>query len=127
MLSTDIRHPTSDICSYAFGKDSRHGHAHAGSADVRGGVGADGERCVERGGDGGDAVWWADVRARPRHTAPGWREVVQAWRFVETAAAGYGVGPRALLAVLAGLWWGAASHTLADVAWSIIRKGSEIF
>jgi uncharacterized metal-binding protein len=59
--------------------------------------------------------------------APGWREVAQAWRQVELAAAGYGVGPRFLLAVLAGLWWGAASHTLTDVAWSVVRKGSEIF
>jgi hypothetical protein len=32
-----------------------------------------------------------------------------------------------LLAALAGLWWGAASHTLTDVAWSVVRKGSEIF
>jgi len=29
--------------------------------------------------------------------------------------------------LLAGLWWGAASHTLTDVAWSVLRKGSEIF
>jgi hypothetical protein len=50
-----------------------------------------------------------------------------AWRLVEQAAAGQGVGPRVLLAALAGLWWGAASHTLTDVAWSVVRKGSEIF
>ena len=60
-------------------------------------------------------------------TPPGWREVAGAWQMAEATAAGYGVGPRFLLAVLAGLWWGAASHTLTDVAWSVVRKGSEIF
>jgi uncharacterized metal-binding protein len=74
---------------------------------------------------------WACVYARALFlaggTVPGWREVAQVWRFVEVSAASYGVGPRIMLAVLAGLWWGAASHTLADVAWSVVRKGSEIF
>jgi uncharacterized metal-binding protein len=74
---------------------------------------------------------WACVYARAvfltGEPAPGWREVLGVWRFVEASAAGYGVGPRALAAVLAGLWWGAASHTLTDVAWSVVRKGSEIF
>ena len=75
-------------------------------------------------------VAWACVYARALFLAgepPGWREVWGAWRAVEAAAAGYGVGPRALVAALAGLWWGAASHTLTDVAWSVVRKGSEIF
>ncbi len=76
-------------------------------------------------------VAWACVYARAVFVAggtpPGWREVAEGWRAVEAAAVGYGVGPRALLAVLAGLWWGAASHTLTDVAWSVVRKGSEIF
>ena len=76
-------------------------------------------------------VAWACVYARAVFVAggtpPGWREVAEGWRMVETAAAGYGVGPRGLLAALAGLWWGAASHTLTDVAWSVVRKGSEIF
>jgi uncharacterized metal-binding protein len=31
------------------------------------------------------------------------------------------------LAAFAGLWWGAATHTLADVVWSMLRKGSELF
>ena len=74
---------------------------------------------------------WACVYARAVFlaggTPPGWREVAGAWQLVEATAAGYGVGPRALLAALAGLWWGAASHTLTDVAWSVVRKGSEIF
>jgi uncharacterized metal-binding protein len=37
------------------------------------------------------------------------------------------VGDYTVWAVLAGLWWGAAVHTLTDVLWSMIRKGSEIF
>jgi len=76
-------------------------------------------------------VAWACVYARAVFLAggepPGWREVAGAWQAAEAAAAVYGVGPRALVAVLAGLWWGAASHTLTDVAWSVVRKGSEIF
>lgn len=74
---------------------------------------------------------WAGVYARAALVAgdatPGLREVEQAWRLVEIGAASYGFGRHMLLAVLAGLWWGAASHTLADVGWSVIRKGSEIF
>ncbi|HEX8353930.1 MAG TPA: metal-binding protein [Pyrinomonadaceae bacterium] len=74
---------------------------------------------------------WACVYARAvllaGGTPPGWREVAQAWQLAEATAAVYGVGPRVLFAALAGLWWGAASHTLTDVAWSVVRKGSEIF
>ena len=74
---------------------------------------------------------WACVYARAVFlsggAAPGWREVAEGWRFIEMSAGAYGFGPRALAAVLAGLWWGAASHTLTDVAWSVVRKGSEIF
>ena len=59
---------------------------------------------------------------------PGWGEVAHAWRAIETAAALHlGAGKGIVLAALAGLWWGAASHTLTDVAWSIVRKSSEIF
>lgn len=74
---------------------------------------------------------WACVYARAVFlsggAAPGWREVAEGWRFVEASVGAYGFGPRARAAVLAGLWWGAASHTLTDVAWSVVRKGSEIF
>ena len=74
---------------------------------------------------------WAFVYARAFFTAgvgvPDWREVAQVWRAVEGAAAARGIGPHVLLAVLAGLWWGAASHTLTDVFWTVVRKGSEIF
>ena len=76
-------------------------------------------------------LFWAGVYARAFLLAggapPGWREVFAVWRVVEQAVAGYGVSPRVPLAALAGLWWGAASHTLTDVAWSVVRKGSEIF
>ena len=60
---------------------------------------------------------------------PGWDEVAQAWRAIESSIAARGVGMdyHLALAVFAGLWWGAASHTLTDVAWSVVRKGSEIF
>ncbi len=76
-------------------------------------------------------LFWAGVCVSAALVAggapPGWREVAEVWRAAEQGAAGYGVGPHVLLAVLAGLWWGAASHTLTDVTWSVVRKGSEIF
>ncbi|HYO64321.1 MAG TPA: metal-binding protein [Pyrinomonadaceae bacterium] len=58
---------------------------------------------------------------------PDWASLWRAWRAVETGLGGYGVGRPEALAALAGLWWGAASHTLTDVACSVVRKGSEIF
>ncbi|HKQ53025.1 MAG TPA: metal-binding protein [Pyrinomonadaceae bacterium] len=57
---------------------------------------------------------------------PTFAEVWQAWRAIE-AGVRANVGEHAAWAALAGLWWGAASHTLTDVAWSVLRKGSEIF
>ncbi|HEX8922469.1 MAG TPA: metal-binding protein [Pyrinomonadaceae bacterium] len=57
---------------------------------------------------------------------PTFEEIALAWRAIE-ASARQNVGEHAVWAVLAGLWWGAASHTLTDVAWSVLRKGSEIF
>ena len=53
--------------------------------------------------------------------------VVRVWRAIEAGALMQGHTLHVLLAVLAGLWWGAASHTLTDVAWSVLRKGSQIF
>jgi uncharacterized metal-binding protein len=76
-------------------------------------------------------LFWACVYARAFFVTggspPGLREVAQAWRVIEEVAVSRGVGPHVLLAVFAGLWWGAASHTLTDVAWTVVRKGSEIF
>lgn len=58
---------------------------------------------------------------------PGWAEVLQAWSTLEANIFAYSIDVNMIFSILAGLWWGAASHTLADVGWSVIRKGSEIF
>jgi hypothetical protein len=58
---------------------------------------------------------------------PGFEQFGEAWRAVEAKVSRSSVGLHGAWAVLAGLWWGAASHTLTDVAWSVMRKGSEIF
>ncbi len=57
---------------------------------------------------------------------PNLSEIVEAWRAIETGISQI-VGKHAAWATFAGLWWGAASHTLTDVAWSVLRKSSEIF
>lgn len=57
---------------------------------------------------------------------PGFDEMAQAWRTIEMNVR-QKVGEHAIWTVLAGLWWGAATHTLTDVAWSVLRKSSEIF
>ncbi|HEX7997470.1 MAG TPA: metal-binding protein [Pyrinomonadaceae bacterium] len=57
---------------------------------------------------------------------PGFEEFARAWGAIEGNVRA-GVGRHAVWALLAGLWWGAASHTLTDVAWSVLRKSSEIF
>ncbi len=53
-------------------------------------------------------------------------EIMEAWRSIQASAV-RSIGKHAAWAALAGLWWGAASHTLTDVAWSVMRKSSEIF
>ncbi len=53
--------------------------------------------------------------------------VLRAWRAIEAGALMQGRTLHVCLAALAGLWWGAASHTLTDVGWSVLRKGSQIF
>jgi uncharacterized metal-binding protein len=74
---------------------------------------------------------WAGVYLRAAYVAgaaaPGWADILNAWQLIAAGAARYGLGGYFALAVLAGLWWGAATHTLTDVAWSVVRKGSEIF
>ena len=57
---------------------------------------------------------------------PTFDQLLQAWHAIE-AGVRQTIGEHAGWAVLGGLWWGAASHTLTDVAWSVLRKGSEIF
>jgi uncharacterized metal-binding protein len=62
--------------------------------------------------------------------APKLEEITQAWRAIEIGFRRYSgttTGAHVLWATFAGVWWGAASHTLTDVAWSVMRKGSEIF
>ncbi len=74
---------------------------------------------------------WAGAYLRALFVAgsvlPGFDEVARAWHIIAAGASAYGLETRLLWAILAGLWWGAASHTLTDVAWSVLRKGSEIF
>ena len=57
---------------------------------------------------------------------PGLNELAEAGRAIEGGVR-HNLGQHAVWAALAGLWWGAASHTLTDVAWSVLRKSSEIF
>ena len=57
---------------------------------------------------------------------PTYDEILQAWHAIESGVE-QSIGVQAVWAVLAGLWWGAASHTLTDVGWSVLRKSSEIF
>jgi uncharacterized metal-binding protein len=57
---------------------------------------------------------------------PGFDDLAQAWRAIEGNVR-QNIGQHSVWAALAGLWWGAASHTLTDVAWSVLRKSSEIF
>ncbi len=54
--------------------------------------------------------------------------IARSWRVIELSLrASPVVSHTWVWAVLAGLWWGAATHTLTDVLWSMLRKGSEIF
>jgi hypothetical protein len=57
---------------------------------------------------------------------PSFDELMRTGRMIE-AGIRQTVGAHAIWAVLAGLWWGAATHTMLDVLWSVLKKGSEIF
>jgi uncharacterized metal-binding protein len=59
-------------------------------------------------------------------TPPGIGDIIQAWISVERFVRDV-IGPHAALAAFAGLWWGATSHTITDVGWSVLKKASEIF
>ena len=54
-------------------------------------------------------------------------EFLAACRGFEAGLRWHGALKQLALATFAGLWWGAATHTLADVVWSMLRKGSELF
>jgi uncharacterized metal-binding protein len=58
---------------------------------------------------------------------PDYAQFLHAWRSFEAGLKWEGATRQLTLATLAGLWWGAATHTLTDVAWSVLRKGSELF
>ena len=58
---------------------------------------------------------------------PDWSDVGRAWQAINASIGLHNFSKSTLWAILAGLWWGAATHTLTDVAWSILRKGSQIF
>ncbi|MBA2340418.1 MAG: metal-binding protein [Pyrinomonadaceae bacterium] len=60
------------------------------------------------------------------HTPFDFNEIARAWEATESAFAHYG-GKRLALTAFVGVWWGAATHTITDVAWSMLRKGTEIF
>jgi uncharacterized metal-binding protein len=57
---------------------------------------------------------------------PGFEEVAIVWRMMD-AVLKQSVGNHVLWVTFGGLWWGAATHTLTDVGWSMLRKSSEIF
>lgn len=57
---------------------------------------------------------------------PSLAEIGEAWRALGQYVA-QTIGDHAVWATLVGLWWGAASHTLTDVFWSMLRKGSQLF
>lgn len=57
---------------------------------------------------------------------PGFEEVAGVWKMMEGVLR-QSVGNHVMWVAFCGLWWGAASHTLTDVGWSVLRKSSEIF
>lgn len=59
--------------------------------------------------------------------APDFAHIAHAWRAIRLAAADYGVNSNAVWSFLIGAWWGAATHTIADVTWSVMKKSTEIF
>jgi uncharacterized metal-binding protein len=58
---------------------------------------------------------------------PDFAEYLRAWQSFEAGLRWRGAFKQITLATLAGLWWGAASHTITDVAWSVLRKASQLF
>ncbi|GAC1402643.1 MAG: hypothetical protein NVSMB56_17620 [Pyrinomonadaceae bacterium] len=52
---------------------------------------------------------------------------MHAWHFIISTSHSYGVGKSIVWATLAGIWLGAAIHTIADFIWSTVRKSKEIF
>jgi uncharacterized metal-binding protein len=59
--------------------------------------------------------------------APDFAEFLRAWQGFESGLHWRGAFRQLTLATLAGLWWGAASHTVTDVTWSVLRKAAQLF
>jgi hypothetical protein len=57
---------------------------------------------------------------------PTMEEVITVWGMMDSLLK-QSLGNHVLWTIFCGLWWGAATHTLTDVGWSVLRKGSEIF
>lgn len=58
--------------------------------------------------------------------APGTTEMLEAWSAIQGEIEKR-IGRRAMLAVVVGLWWGAAIHTLLDLLASVARKLFDVF
>ncbi|MFL6230353.1 MAG: metal-binding protein [Pyrinomonadaceae bacterium] len=72
---------------------------------------------------GGFYLYMSYVVGKP----PDFAEYLSAWRGFEAGLRWQGAFKQLTLATLAGLWWGAASHTLSDVTWSVLRKAAQLF
>jgi uncharacterized metal-binding protein len=53
---------------------------------------------------------------------PGAMKIMQTWQFIGDYTRA-NIGENAIWAVLIGLWWGAASHTLTDIAGTFFKTG----
>lgn len=58
---------------------------------------------------------------------PDLAELARAWQGFEVGLHWRGAFKEITLATLVGLWWGAASHTVTDVTWSVLRKAAQLF
>ena len=54
-------------------------------------------------------------------TTPSLQMIIGEWQTLARHIESY-VGRHGVWAMLVGLWWGAASHTIIDVCWSMLRK-----
>ncbi len=59
-------------------------------------------------------------------TPPSLQMIIGEWQTLASYIETY-IGRHGVWAMLVGLWWGAASHTLIDIGWSILRKASQLF
>ena len=57
---------------------------------------------------------------------PNLQMIITEWQTLAQYIERY-IGRHGVWAILMGLWWGAASHTIIDVCWSMLRKASQLF